>query len=151
MRVRRRSVVVAALVLVFTVLPLAPLLLFPTEFLKAFSVMGGIDIMPLLYQVALIGVATAVLVLLKGAFEEASPIGLALSIISGVFWFIIILFALSLGKIENPGLVVLGGSGGPMNVVILDLRLFVFFAAVNMVLKVAYSVLRFHESKLSAE
>jgi len=148
MKISRKSIVVAILILVFfTALPLASPRLIPSEFFKAFSMMGGIDIMALLNKVAVIGLAMSVLVLLKGSVEKASQAGLALSIISKLFWLVIVLFALGIGKIENFGLATLGGGNGALNVVIFDLRLIALLATIIVALKVIHSILKFKETK----
>jgi len=152
MKVKRKSIVVAILTLIlFTVLPLASPMFIPSEFFRAFYIMGGIDLAALMNKVAVIGFAMSVLVLLKGSVEKASHAGLALSIISKVFWFIIVLFALGIGKIENLGLAVLGGGSGSLNMVIFDLRLIAFVAAIIVALKIVYSIFEFQESKLASE
>jgi len=149
MKVKRKSIIIAVLILVFfTVLPLASPMFIPSEFFKAFSIMGGINLIALLNKVAVIGLAMSVLVLLKGSVKKASQASLALSIISKVFWLIIVLFALSLGKIENFGLAILGGGNGAVNIVIFDLRLIALLAAVIVALKIVYSIFEFQESKL---
>ena len=81
--------------------------------------------------------------------KKSSKAGLILSIISKVFWFIIVLFILGLGKIENFGLAVLGGgSDSASNIVILDLRLIAFLAAIIVFLKIVNSILEFRERTL---
>jgi len=148
MKVKRKSIIVAVIILIFcTALPLASPMLIPSEFFKAFSMKGGIDIMALLNKVAVIGLAMSVLVLLKGSVEKDSQTGLALSIVSKAFWLMIVLFALGIGKIENFGLAILGGGNGALNIVIFDLRLIALLATIIVALKIVYSILELQESK----
>jgi hypothetical protein len=153
MKVKRRSMVVAALILIFfTVLPLASPMLIPQELFTALYVEARIDLASILFRVAVIGLAMAVLVLLRGIVEKNSQAGLALSIINKVFWFIIVLFAVGVGKIENVGLTVLGGGNNSnTNIVVFDLRLIVFLVAIIMTLMVVRSIFEYQEAKPKPE
>jgi len=151
MKVKTRSIIVAALILIFfTVLPLAAPMFVPQEFFNAISIQQGIDVSSLLIKVAIIGLAMGVIVLLRGMVEKNSQAGLALSIINKVFWFIIVLFVIGMGNIESFGLVVLGGSSsdnGATNIVTIDLRLIVFLVAIIIALMIVQSIFEYQESK----
>jgi hypothetical protein len=151
MKIRIKTMVVAALALIFlTALPLALETYVPSEFFRAFTVMGGVDLMALLNKVVIIGVAMAVLVILRGSTEKASRAGLGVSIAYKVFWFLVVLFILGLGNIENLGLAVLGGtSGGATNTVIFDFRLIAFLMAAIVALMIAHALIDYRESKTS--
>jgi len=151
MKVKTRSIIVAALILIFfTVLPLAAPMFVPQEFFNAISIQQGIDVSSLLIKVAIIGLAMGVIVLLRGMVEKNSQAGLALSIINKVLWFIIVLFVIGMGNIESFGLVVLGGSSsdnGATNIVTIDLRLIVFLVAIIIALMIVQSIFEYQESK----
>ncbi len=148
MKIRKRSVVFAVLILViFTILPLYAPSMMPQEYLRAFS-SQGFDLVGLLSKVAFIGLVMSILVLLKGFFEKTSAIYLALSIVSTVFWLLIVFFALGVGKMENLGLTVISSeAGGVLNTLIFDIRLFAYLAIVITGLKIVHSILKFKEAK----
>ncbi|MEM3403797.1 MAG: hypothetical protein QXJ17_04625 [Nitrososphaeria archaeon] len=147
MKVNVKSIIVAAIALIlFTILPLASPKLVAPEFFKAASAIWGIDLVSLLNKVAVIGFIMAALILLNGMAEKSSKTGLILSITSKIFWFIVVLFILGLGKIENFGLAVLsGGSDNVSNIVTVDLRLIALLAAVIVSLKIANLILEFRD------
>ena len=144
MKVNRGAVLFAVLTLiVFTVLPLTIPQLIPSEIFTAIS-MQGFDLIGLLNKIALLGLAMATLTLLKGIAEKSSTTYLALSIASKIFWLLITLFSLGVGRIETFGLAVLSSeAGGVSNTVIFDLRLIAFFATIVVLLKIAHSILEF--------
>jgi hypothetical protein len=147
MRVKRKTMAVAVLAMTFlTALPLALEMIIPSEFFRAFSTMGGIDLAALLNKVAVIGMTMSAFIILRGSVEKVSRGGLVLSIAYKVFWLMIVLFALGLGNIENLGLAVLGGSGGTAtNVVMFDFRLIAFLATVIVALMTAHSAIEYRE------
>lgn len=149
MKMKKKSIAFAVLALIFlTVLPVALQMYIPREFFTAFSIMGGIDLAALLNKVAVIGVVLSIFIILRGAVEKYSETGLALSIAYKVFWLVIVLFALGLGKIENLGVAVLSGSGGgASNVVMFDLRLIALLATAVVALMIAHSVIEQRERK----
>jgi len=149
MKVNKRSIVFGVLTLViFTVLPLYAQSMIPQEYLRGFS-SQGFDLADLVNKVAFIGLVMSVLILLKGFFEKTSATFLALSIVSTVFWLLIVFFALGMGKMENLGLTVLSSeAGGVSNTVIFDLRLFAYLATIIVGLKIFHSILKFREARL---
>jgi len=151
MKINKKSIVVAFLVLAFfTVLPRALLQQLPSEFLNAFSRQGGFDLMALLDKIAVLGLATAILVLLKGLVEKTAQAGLAVSIIWKFLMLAIVLFALGLGNIESMGLATLGSEGnGASNIVVFDFRLFTVLATIIVALTIIRLVLEFKEAQTS--
>lgn len=152
MRLGVRSVVKAVLVLVLlTVLPMYGRLVLPPEFSRFFSTNIGLDIMDLLLRTALVGVAFAVLILLKGNVVKGSKGELAVSSVWKVFLLIIVLFVLGLGYPEALGLGTLGGKTEAVeNIVVIDSRLYAALAAVIVVLMIIRSVLSFQETSVEA-
>jgi len=150
MRIKRKTVAVALLALVFLVaLPLALEMYLPGEFLRAFSTMGGIDLAALMNKVAVMGATMSAFIILRGSVEKFSRDWLALSIAYKVFWLMIVIFALGLGSIENLGQAVLGSnSDTATNIVTVDFRLFAFLAALIVALMVAHSVIEYREGRL---
>ena len=150
MRIKRKTVAVALLALVFLVaLPLALEMYLPGEFFRAFSTMGGIDLAALMNKVAVIGVTMTAFIILRGSVEKLSRDWLVLSIAYKAFWLMIVIFALGLGSIENLGQAVLGGSSdAATNIVTVDFRLIALLAAVIVALMIAHSVIVYREGRL---
>jgi len=148
MKNRKRSIMYAVLILViFTILPLYGQRVIPQEYLRAFS-SQGFDLVDLVNKIAFIGLVMSILILLKGFFEKTSVTYLALSIVSTVFWLLIVFFALGVGKMENLGLTVISSeAGGVSNAIIFDLRLFAYLATVITGLKIVHSILKFRQAK----
>jgi len=148
MKVRKRSIMFAVLILViFTILPLYSQSVIPQEYLRAF-LSQGFNLVDLVSKIAFIGLVMSILILLKGFFEKTSVTYLALSIVSTVFWLLIVFFALGVGKMENLGLTVISSeAGGVSNAIIFDLRLFAYLATVITGLKIVHSILKFRQAK----
>jgi len=149
MKIDRKSILLAIISVIFLiVVPLVILMFLPSELLNAFSRMGGIDLQGLLNNIALVGVITAILILLNSLFEKSTTIGLVLSIASNVLWLFITVFSLSLGNLETPGLATLSSqSESALNMVTFDLRLFVILATVIVILRIIYSFFEFQEAR----
>lgn len=147
MRVKRRSVAVAILALIFlTALPLALEMYIPGEFFRAFSTMAGIDLAALMNEVAVMGAMVSAFIILRGSVEKLSRDWLVLSIAYKVFWLMVVISALSLGSIGNLGQAVLGvSSGTATNVVMVDFRLIAFLATVIVALMAAHSFIEYRE------
>jgi hypothetical protein len=145
---RRRTIIVAALVLLlFTVLPILGQGRLPEEVYTYLSKSIGIDLRGVLNQVAVIGLVIASTILLGDAFEKNTTLGVVALTASRVIWFIVIVFALSLGDLQHPGLATIGSGGGAsFNMVVVDLRLFVFLIGVIIAMRIGCSVLEFRES-----
>jgi hypothetical protein len=152
MKVNVKSIVKASLILVFlTVLPVVGQQFMPSEFLNAFSMQGGFDLVDLLYRIAIIGVVMSVLVLVRGHVEKESRNYLITSSVWKIFWLFMVFFALGIGHPETLGQAVLGGKVGAVeNYVTLDFRLFAGLAIVIVALMVARSIMIFQEAKLKA-
>jgi len=151
MRVRRRSIAISVLVLIFlTVLPLVLQMYIPQEYFRAILIMTGYDLVALLNKIGVLGVLISVFILLRGSVEKASKAGLGVSIAYKAFWLLVLFFVLGLGNIENLGVAVIGGSGGgASNVVMFDLRLIALLGTVIVALMIAHSVIEFREKKPS--
>ena len=149
MKINVKAIAKAILIIVFlTVLPVIGRQWIPQEFFRAFSTQGGIDIIGLLNRVAVIGVAIAVLMLLRGHVEKASAGYLALSAVWKVFWLFMVFFVLGFGYPETLGLAIIGGRAGPAeNIVVFDFRLFAVLATIIVVLMIARSIIQFQETK----
>lgn len=152
MRINVKAVVKAVIILVFlTVLPLVGRSFIPQELIKASTLQGGFDLLDFLNRIAVIGIVFAMLVLVKGHIAKTSLAGLALSVISKVFWLVIVFFFLGLGHPETFGLFVIGGkSEQAENTVVFDFRLFAVLSIVVVALMIARSVLQFQESRREA-
>lgn len=147
MRVKVKHMIVAVMTIIFlTILPLTASKLIPEEFFKVVYTTTGINLMSILNKVSLIGFVLAILIISKSMFEKSSKMGLILSISSKVFWFIVVLFILGLGRVENFGLAMLNSENENVsNTVILDLQLIAFLTSIIVFLKIVNSVLEFKE------
>jgi len=149
MKINRKAILLAIVSLIFIVIPSVIPMFLPSELLNAFSRMGGIDLQSLLNNAALIGTLTTILILLNSLFEKSTAIGLTLTIISNVLWLFIIVFFLSLGNLETPGLATLSSqSESALNMVTFDLRLFVILVTVITILRILHSIFEFHEARI---
>ena len=120
MRLRRRSIALAVLVLIFlTVLPTVLQMYIPQEYFRAILTMTGYDLAALLNKIGVLGVAISAFIILRGSVEKASKAGLGVSIAYKAFWLVVLFFVLGLGNIENLGVAVLGGSAGMVGASIL--------------------------------
>jgi hypothetical protein len=109
----------------------------------------GVDLQDLLNRIAVIGVAMAVLVLLRGFTEKNTGKHLVISSIWKMFLLFIIFFATGLGHPETLGKAVLGNkSDQATNTVTFDLRLFTGLAAIIVALLIVRSALVFQETNL---
>jgi len=148
MKVNAKATAKAVVILVFfAVLPLFGQHLMPSEFFNAFSTQG-FDILGLLNKIALIGLAVAVLVLLRGNVGKASDSYLALSTAWKVLWLFIVFFALGLGHPETLGLAVISSTaGGAENSVTFDFRLFAGLATTIVALMIIKSIVEFQKTE----
>jgi hypothetical protein len=149
MRLRKRTIIVSATILVLlTVLPFLGQGRLPEELYTYLSKTSGIDLRVILNETAVTGLVIASIIILGDVFEKNTVPGLVVSTATRVIWFIVIAFTLSLGDLQNLGLASIGsGSGASFNMVVIDLRLFVFLIAVITVMKIGYSVLEYRENK----
>ena len=145
---RVKAVLIAALTfIVFTVIPLIIPSFLPGELLAMIST-SSIDIISLINEIAIVGVALTVIAFVKALFDEASPINLIASVVSNLMWLLLAFLFLGFGSIERLGVVEVT-SRGPQstNTAIVDIRLFVYLALVGTALKVAQSVLKFRQAR----
>ena len=149
MKVNVKSIVKASLILVFlTILPVFGQQFIPSEFLMAFSMQGGFDLIDLLYRIAIIGVVMSLLVLIRGNLEKGSNRYLIISSVWKTFWLFVVFFILGIGHPETLGLAVLGGKAeSTENYVTFDFRLFAGLATIIVVLMIARSIMIFQETK----
>ena len=148
MKVNARATAKPVLILVFfTILPLLAQQFVPSEFFNAFT-MQGFDIVGLSNKIALIGLAVAVLVLLRGHIEKTSGRYLALSTVWKFLWLFIIFFALGLGHPETLGLAMMSSTSEHVeNSVTFSFRLFAGLTTAIVALMVAKSIIEFRETK----
>lgn len=145
---KKKAVIFAIIPLIFlTILPLVALRYIPPEIQNLISKQAGLNVGGLVNSIALTGLTMSTLIFLRASIEEKTPLGLSLSISWKIFWLLLILFTLSLGKIENLGYAVLSSQGGPaLNVVALDLRLITALIIAIVALKITYAILEFKEA-----
>jgi hypothetical protein len=149
MRLRKRTIIVSVLLLVLlTVLSVLVQGRLPEEVYTYLSKSDGIDLRAVLNEIAVTGLVIAFIIILGDLFEKNTTTGLAASTVTRIIWFIVIAFVLSLGDLQHLGLATIGSSNGSsFDMVVVDLRLFVFLIAVIMAMKVWYSVLEYMENK----
>ncbi len=142
------AVVSAAITLLtFTVLPLYAPSLMPPE-LELMLSKSGLDLTGFTNQIAMIGVVTAVLMLMKGFVEASSPIYLVASIASSLVTLALTTITLSLGDWRNMGVNTVSMEvQGVENTVVIDLSLFVYLAALTLALQIVRSILEFAEAR----
>jgi len=148
---RRAKAIVNAIVtlLIFTVFPLILPRYLPKELLVLFS-QSSIDIIALLNEIAILGVVLAVITIILGFFDEASPVNLIVSVFSNIAWLILMIVFLGFGSIERLGLVEISSNvAQATNKLIVDIRFFVYLAIVGTALKVVQSILKFRESRIT--
>lgn len=145
---RLQSVISTALTLIlFTVLPVCAANQLPSEFELLLS-QAGIDLTNLTNQMGMIGVFIAVMTLVKGFVEEASPLYLLASIVSSVVTLAFTLVTLGVGDLTSMGVSTISiDVEGGLNTMILDFRLFIQLAVLSVALQIAHSVLQFMEAR----
>ena len=139
----------SVILIVLTILPIIGQQLIPTEFIRAFAVMGGLDILDLLNRIAVIGVVMTVLVLVRGHLNKDSKNYLIIASVWKTFWLFMVFFVLGIGHPETLGQTVLGGKAeATENLVTFDFRLFAGLATVIVALMIVRSIIMFQETKL---
>ena len=148
MKVNAKAIAKTVLILIFfTMLPLLAQQLVPSEFFNAFT-MQGFDIAGLSNKIALIGLAIAVLVLLRGHADKPSSLYLGLATAWKFLWLFIIFFVLGLGHPETLGLGTIASTIEHVeNSVTFDFRLFAGLATAVVALMVAKSIIEFRDTK----
>ncbi len=145
---RKKTVFFAIIPLIFlTILPLVALRYVSPEIQNLVNKQAGLSLGGLVNSIVLSGLTMSTLIFLRGAVKKETLLGLSLSIGWKIFWLIVTLFALSLGKIENLGYAVLTSQAGPaLNSVALDLRLIAALIVAIVALKITYSIVEFKEA-----
>lgn len=146
---RKRTIIVSvAILVILTGLPILGQGRLPEELYTYISKTSGIDLRAVLNEIAAIGLVIAFTIILGDVFKKNTTPGLVASTVTRVIWFIVIAFVLSLGDLGHIGLAtIVSGNGASFNMVVIDLRFFVFLIAVIMVMKVGYSILEYRENK----
>ena len=150
MKMNAKTIAKASVILiVLTILPIIGQQLIPTEFIKAFAVMGGFDIVDLLNRIAVVGAVMSVLVLARGHLNKDSRNYLITASVWKIFWLFMVFFALGIGHPETLGQTLLGGKAeAAENIVTFDFRLFAGLVTVIVALMIARSIIMFQESKV---
>jgi hypothetical protein len=139
----------SAILILLTILPIFGQQLIPTEFIKAFAVMGGFDIVDLLNRIAIVGAVMSVLVLARGHLNKDSRNYLITASVWKIFWLFMVFFALGIGHPETLGQTVLGGKAeAAENIVTFNFRLFAGLVTVIVALMIVRSVIMFQETKI---
>jgi len=134
--------------IIFTASPLIILQIIPLEILN-FLALQGFNLHDLLTKFALLGLTMSILTLLKGFTEETSISHLLISLSSNIFWLVITWFALGLGSIETLGITVISFEiSGISNTIMIDLKLFVYFAILTTFLKMVHSIMIYKKGML---
>jgi len=141
---RTRGILAAAFFIIFFVaLPRVALSMLPAEFSMMLG-MTGFDLEGLVLSLTFPGVLLAALALAGGFASARSPVSLAVSIVSQLVWFYLLLFVITLGRPMSFGQAEITGGGGPAAITfILDMRFFVAISAVILGLKMAKTSLDF--------
>ena len=148
---RKRTIIFSIFVLIIlTVLPILGKNRLPEELFNYLSTTSGINLRAVLDEIVILGIVIAFTIILGDLFKKDTRAGFATSNVTRVIWFTLIAFLLSLGDIQHLGIATIGsGNGSSFNMVVVDLRLFVFLIAVIMVMKIGYSVLEYRGNRSS--
>jgi len=139
----------SVILIVLTILPIIGQQLIPTEFIRAFTVMGGLNIVDLLNRIAIIGVVMFVLVLIRGHLNKDSKNYLIVASVWKTFWLFMVFFIIGIGHPETLGQTVLGGKAeAAENIVTFDFRLFAGLATLIVALMFVRSIMMFQETKI---
>jgi len=139
----------SAILILLTILPIFGQQLIPIEFIRAFSMQGGFDIVDLLNRIAVVGVVMSVLVLMRGHLNKDSRNYLITASVWKIFWLFMVFFALGIGHPETLGQTVLGGKAeATENIVTFDFRLFAGLATIIVAIMIVRSIIMFQETKI---
>ena len=150
MKANVKSIVKASIILIIlSLLPIFGQQLTPSEFIKAFTVMGGFDLVDLLNRIAIVGVIMSVLVLARGHLNKDSSNYLIAASTWKIFWLFMVVFILGIGHPETLGQTVLGGkTEAAENLVTFDFRLFASLVTIIVALMITRSIIIFQDNKL---
>ena len=112
---------------------------------------SGFDLDGLLNQIMLIGGVTAALTLVKGFVDESSVISLLVSIAQNVSTIAFTVILLGAGNIASLGITEMNiEMEGLTSVIIMDLRVFIYFTLLTVALKVIKSYLEWNEARIES-
>lgn len=112
---------------------------------------SGFDLTGFLNQIMLIGAITAALTLVKGFVEQSSVIWLLVSIAQNVstIAFTVVLFGA--GNISSLGITEINiETEGLTSMIVMDLRIFIYFTLLTVALKVIKTYLEWNEARIEA-
>lgn len=146
------AVISAAITLtVFTALPLFAPRFMPPELSQMLGD-TGLDIEVFLNQIAMMGVVAAALTLAKGFVDEVSVISLAIALIQNGVTLVITFLFLGLGSLGSLGATTITVElEEAVNVIVLDMRLFIQITAVTVVLRMIQAFLVWNEARDEAK
>ena len=148
----RSSSMISAVVtlFIFTIIPLLAPNYLPHQYLD-YAARIGIDVFSFANQLAIMGIAVAILTLLKGFVAPSSPIYLITVLVSSGLTFAFTLVTVSLGRIEELGSLGLTTMSvevqGSINAIVLDFRFLLQLAALSVILRMIEAVFAFIEAK----
>ncbi|OGD44412.1 hypothetical protein A3K69_00645 [Candidatus Bathyarchaeota archaeon RBG_16_57_9] len=112
---------------------------------------SGLDLQGLMNQIMILGAVTAALTLVKGFVGRASPISLAISVAQNVASLAFMVVLLGAGDFASLGVTSFTVSvSSTTSHVIMDFRVFVYFTALTVALRVAEAYLAWSEAKAEA-
>ncbi len=112
---------------------------------------SGFDLDSFLNQIMLIGGVTAALTLVKGFVDEASVISLLVSIAQNVSTIAFTVILLGAGNVASLGITEMNiEMEGLTSVIVMDLRVFIYFTLLTVALKVIKSYLEWNEARIES-
>ncbi len=112
---------------------------------------SGFDLDGFLTQIMMIGAVTAALTLVKGFVDEASVIFLLVSIAQNVSTIAFTVILLGAGNIASLGITEMNIElEGLTSVIVMDLRVFIYFTLLTVALKVIKSYLEWNEARIES-
>lgn len=112
---------------------------------------SGFDLSGFLNQIMLIGALTAALTLVKGFVDEASVISLLVSVAQNVSTIAFTVILLGAGNIASLGITEMNIEvEGLTSVIVMDLRVFIYFTLLTVALRVIKSYLEWNEARIDA-
>ncbi len=112
---------------------------------------SGFEYQRLLNQIMMVGGVTAALTLIKGFVDDSSVISLLVSVAQNVSTIIFTIVLLGAGDIASLGLTELTVEAeGYTSLIKMDMRIFITFTGVTVILKVIKSYLEWNEARIEA-
>ena len=146
---RRNSALFSALfsLITFSIIPLYAPTQLPIELFDPL-IEAGFDIESFTYQIAVIGVLSSILIVIKGFAEEDSYTYLLTALTGNGVSLYFTLATLTLGDITSLGVSTIKMDiGGGSNTLTLDMSIFVWFAILTLVLQVLLNIMTFLDSR----